>query len=146
MIVIAIPVIRFYSPSNYITMGYGAYMRIFNDSSKTVTTNITNQNCMYDNGEEGSNLSLFNNLSLASGAKEPADGGQYIEAKNSGSCFFESSAFTLAISNLNPAADNLNFVDSGENWTCYGQTSNVNVSINNSGDQGWIVITLYDPS
>ncbi|MET0393333.1 MAG: hypothetical protein ABW019_09340 [Chitinophagaceae bacterium] len=128
-------------------MGYGAYMRVVNSSSKTVTTNVTNQNCMYDNGSEGSNLSLFNNLTITPGTKVPAEGGQYIEAKNSGSCFFESSTFTLAISNLNSSVDNLNFVDSSGSWSCSGQPSNVNVNINNdSGDQGSIVITLYDPS
>lgn len=127
-------------------MGYGAYMRIVNDSSKTVTTNITNQNCMYDNGQEGSNLSFFNNLSIGPGVKEPASGGQYIEAKGSGSCFFESSTFTLVIKGLNSSNASANFVDSNQNWSCSGQPSNVNVNINNSGDQASIVVTLSDPS
>jgi len=129
-------------------MGYGGYMKIVNNSSKTVTTNISKQDCMYDNGDEGSNLSFFNNLTINSFDTQPSGGGkgQYIEAKASGSCFFDNSTFTLTIKGLNPTVPNLNFVDPGDNWSCSGQPDNVNVDINNSGPQATIVITLSDPS
>jgi hypothetical protein len=129
-------------------MGYGAYMKIVNNSSSQVTTYIVQEQCMYDNGDQGSNLSFFRNLTIQPSTVQPStpDQGQYIEAQNSGSCFFESSSFTLMLQGLGILQDNLNFNDSGKNWSCTGQPSYINVDINNSADTGTIVITLSNPS
>lgn len=121
-------------------------MTIVNNSSKTVTTSISSQNCMYDNGDDGSNLSFFNNLTITASTTQPSSGqGQYIEAKASGSCDFEDSTFALVVSGLDTSDDTLNFTDSDESWSCSGQPDNIEVFITN-GEQASISITLADPT
>ncbi len=127
-------------------MGYGAHMSIKNNSSKTIKTNISAQECMYDNGSEGSRLSLFNELTIKAFTSVPSTGGQYIEAKASGSCAFSTSTFDLKITGLNKDAFAVNFSETVNTYYCKNQPSNVDVSIDNSGDQAFIIITLTDPN
>ena len=127
-------------------MGYGAYMVVKNNSSADLTTYITQSNCVYDEGQDGSNLSLFNDASIPAHTQLPTSGSQYIEAKNSGSCFFESSSFTIKITATGGAQIGIiDFTDGGNDWE-YSQTppdsSDVNVYVNNSGDQATIAITV----
>jgi hypothetical protein len=128
-------------------MGYGAHMTVVNKSTKGVTTYVNDQNCMYDNGTEGSWLSKFNNLALAPFKSFPESGkGMYIETKASGMCAFENSSFSLKISGLTKDSSMLNFSDVSRSWKCSGQPGHINVNINNSDNQAMITITLSDPA
>jgi len=127
-------------------MGYGAHMSIKNNSSKTVKINISAQNCMYDNGAEGSRLAVFNDLTIKAFTSVPSTGGQYIEAKASGSCAFSASTFDLKITGLNEDAFIVGFRESGNNYHSKNQPEHVDVHIDNSRDQAIIIITLNDPA
>lgn len=121
-------------------MGYGAYMNVTNTTGNAITTLINDVNCMYDNGQEGSNLSLFNNASIAAGQTLPGGQGQYIEAKASGSCAFQASNFTVQI----VGGPSVQITESGNNY--YGNSvPGIGVNINNSGDQAIITLTVYQP-
>ena len=50
-------------------MGYGAHMNIVNKSAAALAIGVSNQTCMYDNGEDGSHLSQFNGITIPSFAK-----------------------------------------------------------------------------
>jgi hypothetical protein len=127
-------------------MGYGAYMNVINDRSAAIQLFITDVNCMFDGGEEGSNLSLFNNALVKASSSLPESGNQYIEAKNSGGCFGADSTFTLKVED----AENHAIIGSvifNENYENYAVQSNSNkdvidVNINNSGDQARITVTV----
>ena len=82
-------------------MGYGANMTVTNRSTSIVTTGVSSQTCMYDNGDDGSNVSFFNNIAILPNSSAPSGGSQYIEAKSSGSCAFEASSFTLILNVMN---------------------------------------------
>lgn len=126
-------------------MGYGAYMNVQNNRSGAIKLFITDVQCMYDGGKEGSNLSLFNNANVASGGILPGGRGQYIEAKDSGSCFFESADFTLKVEDASNSAiiGHVKFSDSTANWNCTNDNEDViDVFINNSGSQGVITVTV----
>ncbi|WP_294330363.1 hypothetical protein [uncultured Sphingomonas sp.] len=129
-------------------MGYGAYMVVKNKSATDLTTYITHSNCVYDEGHEGSNLSIFNDASIPAGTQLPSSGSQYIEAKNSGSCFFEVSSFTIKIMTAGGTQVSIiDFTDAGSDWE-YSQTppdsNDVNVYVNNTGDQATIAITVVN--
>jgi hypothetical protein len=126
-------------------MGYGAYMTVKNNRSGAIHLYITDVQCMYDNGDEGSNLSLFNNAVVNGSSQLPGSGSQYIEAKASGSCFFDDSKFTVKIEdNSNEAIiGHVAFDDSSENWSYTNDNEDViDVYVNNSGDQAIIIITV----
>jgi len=125
-------------------MGYGAHMTVKNDTSRTIRTFVSDANCVYDNGQENSNLSLFNDATILGKSSLPKGEGQYIEAKNSGGCFFEASKFTLTIMNdSGTELSVLKFWDSTANWTCENSRKEwVSVYINNTGEQGTITITV----
>ena len=42
-------------------MGYGAFLKVVNNRATVIQTFVVNVECMYDQGQEGSPLSLFNN-------------------------------------------------------------------------------------
>ncbi|WP_175967935.1 hypothetical protein [Burkholderia sp. BCC0322] len=75
-----------------------------------------------------------------------ASGRIYIEAKNSGSCFFESSRFKLKVTDNSNGAiiGTVSFVDSSANWTVASNTNPdvLNVNIDNSGSQATITVTV----
>ncbi|HTZ45078.1 MAG TPA: hypothetical protein VMB79_14560 [Jatrophihabitans sp.] len=127
-------------------MGYGAYLNVQNNRSEALRLFVTNVNCMYDNGDEGSNLSLFNNAVVQPNSALPASGGQYIEVKASGSCAFETSTFNLKITDdtNNAIIGEADFVESSNNWDLGSNTNPdvINVMINNSGDQARITVTV----
>jgi hypothetical protein len=127
-------------------MGYGAFMNVQNNRSNDLRLFVTNVNCMYDNGAEGSNLSLFNNAVVPTKSALPTSGGQYIEVKASGSCAFQASTFNLKVTdNANNAIiGEADFVESSNNWNL-GKNTNpdvINVMVNNSGDQARITVTV----
>jgi len=127
-------------------MGYGAYFNVQNNRSNSLRLFVTNVNCMYDNGSEGSNLSLFNNAVVAAKTALPSSGGQYIEVKASGSCAFESSTFNLRVTDDSNGAiiGEADFVESSNNWSLGDNTNPdvINVMINNSGDQARMTVTV----
>lgn len=126
-------------------MGYGAYMTVKNNRSGAIHLYITDVQCMYDGGDEGSDLSLFNNAVVNGGAQLPGGSGQYIEAKASGSCFFDDSKFTVKIEdNSNEAIiGHVAFDDNAESWNYTNDNEDViDVYVNNSGDQAIITITV----
>ena len=127
-------------------MGYGAYFNVQNNRSNPLRTFVTNVNCMYDNGSDGSNLSLFNNAVVAASSALPSSGGQYIEVKASGSCAFESSTFNLKITDEATGAiiGEADFTESSSNWSLGTNTNPdiINVMINNSGDQAQMTVTV----
>lgn len=69
-------------------MGKGAYMLMVNNDINNHNINIHNRHDMHDNGKEGSNVSLWDNQTLTPLQALPANGMQYIEAKD-GSASFE---------------------------------------------------------
>lgn len=114
-------------------------MTVKNELEQAVELYITNVQCVYDHGQEGSNLQIFNNTKLGAGQSCPTSGSQYIEAKNSGSCFFDSSEFTLEVQGIG----NITFTDSGNDWTA--STTNgaqLKTYVNNSGKQARIDVTI----
>jgi hypothetical protein len=126
-------------------MGYGAYMTVINNRTEAIHLYITDVQCMYDNGDDGSNLSLFNNAVVQPTSQLPSGSGQYIEAKASGSCFFDDSTFTVKIEDNSNSAiiGHVAFSDSSENWNYTNDNEDViDVYVNNSGDQAVINITV----
>ncbi len=100
---------------------------------------------MFDNGDEGSDLSLFNNAKVAEESSLPPGGTQYIEAKASGGCFLTDSTFTLKVEDSATQAiiGHVAFTDSAKNWTYTNDNEDViDVYCNNSGDQARITVTI----
>lgn len=126
-------------------MGFGAYMNVANQRPAPITTYVTGVQCMYDGGDQGSELSLFNSATIQANSTLPGGQGQYIEAKNSGSCFFDSSTFSLKVEDATTSAiiGTVSFTDSGNNWTYTNTNTDViDVYVNNSGDQAVITVTV----
>lgn len=125
-------------------MGYGAYITVVNNRKQPILTFVTNVNCMYDDGDEGSKLSLFNNATINAGQSLPSEGGQYIESKGSGSCFFKDSTFTLKLEDANNSIiGHVVFTDSSKNWNYKNDNEDViDVYVNNSGSQAVIKVTI----
>jgi hypothetical protein len=127
-------------------MGYGAYMTVINNRTEAIHLYITDVQCMYDDGHDGSELSLFNDAVLQPNTKLPNnDKGQYIEAKASGTCFFDNSQFTVKIEDDSNSAiiGHVAFDDNSEDWKYTNDNEDViDVYVNNSGDQAIINITV----
>ena len=127
-------------------MGYGAFMSATNNRSAAIKTFVTDVSCMYENGGDGSHLEYFDNLLIGAGSRYPDSGRIYIEAKNSGSCFFESAHFKLNVTDNSNGAiiGTVSFVDSSANWTVASNTNPdvLNVNIDNSGNQATISVTV----
>src|SRR2546421_5584843 len=125
-------------------MGYGAFLNVQNNRSAAVQLFITNVECMFDNGEEGSNLSLFNNADVPPGGALPGGKGQYIEAKASGGCFFDASTFNLKVEDAANHAiiGEADFNENDNNWYLGNNTNPdvIDVMLNSSGDQATIVL------
>jgi len=127
-------------------MGYGAYFNVQNNRSQPLRLFVTDVQCMYDNGDEGSNLSLFNNAVVGGRTALPSSGGQYIEVKASGSCFFETSTFHLKVTDDGNGAiiGEAHFLEDDNNWNLDKNTNPdvINVMINNSGDQARMTVIV----
>lgn len=119
-------------------MGFGARMVVVNNDTKSHKLTISNINCMYDNGDEGSNLQVWNNVTIAPFTSIPTIGTQYIEVKASGSCAFQTSTFTVNIDNL------ISFTISEKNNQYYTNShlNSVDVSIDNGGNGKQAIITV----
>lgn len=130
-------------------MGYGAFMKVLNTRGSDIQSFVINVNCMYDNGDEGSNLSLFDNAKVPGGETLPDDSGhgQYIEAKGSGGCWGTDSTFSVKIEDAGTAAiiGQVDFTDSSHNWN-YSTTNPdvIDVYVNNADQQAIIRITVED--
>ncbi|MGJ7908172.1 hypothetical protein ACOQFL_17035 [Actinopolyspora sp. H202] len=113
--------------------GYGSKMYVQNLSETAKVAVVEKVQCMYDDGEQGSNLSLFNGR-YQPGDRIPNQGGQYIEQKNSGSCFFESSYFTLRVIGVG----SVDFKGTNSGWSVENNSNpdKLSVSISDTG-QGW---------
>lgn len=126
-------------------MGYGAFMNVVNNRSKSIHLFVTDVACMFDNGEQGSNLSLFNNTKVPGGSSLPAAGTQYIEADATGGCFFNDSTFTVKVEDADTKTiiGHVAFTDSAENWSYKNENEDViDVYCNNSGRQAHITLTI----
>lgn len=125
-------------------MGFGAFVTVQNNRQESIAIYVIDVNCMYDQGDQGSNLSLFNDATLTAGTALPASGRQYIEAKASGSCFFDPSNFTFKIEgSTGTVIGNAVFTESQNNYS--GTSSNadlIDIYLNNSGDQAVIKVTV----
>lgn len=119
-------------------MGFGAYMVVANQDDRDHQLTVNNINCMYDNGDEGSNLQVWNNVTIKAGSNIPATGKQYIEVKASGSCAFETSSFTLNIDDIT----SVTILEKNNQYYCNGQFQSVSVNIDNSGSQAQISIII----
>jgi hypothetical protein len=127
-------------------MGYGAFMHVTNNRAKPLQLFITDVTCVYDNNDQGSDLSLFNNATVPATSQLPAAGNQYIEARNSGDCFLVTSYFTLKVEDQSNDAiiGSVILEESGDNWdvSSNSNTDVIDVNIDNSGDQARIVVTV----
>ena len=126
-------------------MGQGAFMTVENKSKTPIMLFINSVNCMYDNGEQGSNLQAFNSVIVGPGQQAPASGKQYIEDKDSGSCAFETATFTLVVTDSkNNTLGTVAFSESSSAFS--GTSSNIDLiqvlCSNDTGDQSVIVVTV----
>lgn len=96
--------------------GVSAVMSVHNASYSAKYLNINNVRCLYDDGEQGSNLSIFEGWYDVNETFPESGPGQYIEKKRSGKCAKRSASF------------NVNFAEVG--W----------VKIKSSKDEGFHVV------
>jgi hypothetical protein len=129
-------------------MGQGAYMTVENQKKTAIKLFINNVNCMYDNGQQGSNLQTFNSVTVEAESSLPAKGqqGQYIEDVDSGACAFETATFTLVVvdTSNNSTLGTVAFSEGSSEYS--GVSSNVDLiqvyTSNNSGSQSVINVTV----
>lgn len=78
-------------------MGQGAFMVVVNLDSQPHHLEVNDVNCMQNGGESGSNLNIWNDVTIEPVSAIPAFGQplQYIEADGSGGCAFEQSHFAI---------------------------------------------------
>jgi hypothetical protein len=126
-------------------MGYGANLVVTNNRPTTITTYVNSVQCMYQDGDSGSHLEYFNNLAVQPNSSYPSSGNVYIEAKNSGTCFFQSADFTIKVcDSTNAIIGSVSFSDSTASWKLSDNTNTdlINVNINNGSSPGHITITV----
>jgi hypothetical protein len=126
------------------SMGFGAFMWVHNVRNDDVLLLISDVECMYDNGSEGSNLEAFNDVIVGAKQYVPSgSGSQYIEAKNSGGCWGVTSKFTLkAYKNSDMSAiGHINFTEGGGAYKS-DTSGDMSVDIDNSAAQARIHVTV----
>jgi hypothetical protein len=126
-------------------MGYGAYMNVTNNNAADVRLYVHSIVCMYNNGEEGSNLNYFNGLEVVSGQTEPGGQGQYIEAIASEQCITQTSTFTLDVNEITGDGQQpLGSLVISEQFNKYydNPTGSVEAVVDNDGDQATINVTV----
>lgn len=121
-------------------MGKGAYMLIVNNDSSNHSIDIHNRNCMYDDGDSNSNISLWDNQTLSPLEAMPATGMQYIEAKASGSCTLTTSSFDVTID----GKTTITISESNNTYSCNVDNTQISVQadINNMGNGSQAYITI----
>lgn len=128
-------------------MGYGAFLKVVNNRSTPIQGFVTGVECMYDHGEQGSNLSLFNNAVIPGSSSLPAsEAGQYIEETGSGECAFLVSTFSLKIEDATNHAiiGQIDFREDSDNYEVSNNDNKdvLDVYLNNSSPQAQIQITV----
>jgi hypothetical protein len=127
-------------------MGFGAYMKVTNNNPADVRLYIHGIVCMYNGGEEGSDLNYFNGLEVVSGETQPPEGeGEYIEAIASGQCVAEMSTFTIDVNEITGnGQEPIGSVVISEQFNKYYDktTGAVEAVIDNTGDQATIQVTV----
>lgn len=79
-------------------MGTAASLQVVNKTSATVDVSVFNIQCMYDNGEYGSNLQVFNSQ-VGAGESLPSSP-QFIETDAGLGCVVAASAFSMAFEGI----------------------------------------------
>lgn len=129
-------------------MGHGGYLTVRNDRSAAIRTYITDFNCVFDNGQEGSNPSLFNDVAIPAKSSLPRSGkGQYIEGNKTGACFFHEGRFTLKIEEASTGVliGRVAFAATPQLWHATSDNTDlIDVYLNNNGDQSLIKVTVED--
>jgi hypothetical protein len=126
-------------------MGYGAYVNVTNNNAADVRLYVHSIVCMYNGGDEGSNLNYFNGLEVVSGQTEPGGQGQYIEAIASEQCFTQTSTFTLDVNEITGDGQQpLGSLVISEQFNKYydNPTGSVEAVVDNDGDQATINVTV----
>jgi hypothetical protein len=121
-------------------MGKGAYMLIVNNDNNNHSINIHNRHCMYDDGEYNSNISLWDNQTLSSLQATPSQGMQYIEAKASGSCTFDTSKFDVTIDDTTTIR--ISEKNNAYSYSIDNSDIGVTVCVNNLGNGSQAFITI----
>ena len=129
-------------------MGKGAHVSIQNSSQNQLDVSYSDFNCMYTDGDEGSNFGPVSG-SVGSGASLPESGRQYIEAKASGLCAFDTSSFTMTLKEPGGNSLRFNFRESGNTWRVDKSQQvkgdlRVDVAVNQDGDQYNISVIASD--
>ncbi|MDP9641235.1 hypothetical protein J2S53_001180 [Actinopolyspora lacussalsi] len=75
--------------------GVTALMSVHNESYSAKYLNINNVKCLYDDGEQGSNVSIFEGWYGVNERFPESGPGQYIEKKLSGKCAKSSASFKV---------------------------------------------------
>lgn len=122
-------------------MGKGLWLSIHNDTASAVDVSYSNFNCVYQNGDEGSDFRPIQG-SLAPGQNFNK---QYIEAKASGGCFFKVSTFNMSLK-VGTVVLAVKFSESSNAWSVNGESfaagdSLVDISMR-SGDQDECIVTV----
>jgi hypothetical protein len=117
-------------------MGKGAFVTISNCSWAEVSVGYYGFDCMYEDGQEGSDFGPITSSSLEPGSELPSPGGsQYIEAKSSGPCASTPSTFVMNMHSINGSDATFHFAESNGTWKVNGgpysriSASGVNFSV-----------------
>jgi len=105
-------------------MGKGLYLSIQNDTASVIDVSYSDFNCVYQNGDEGSDFGPIQ------GSLEPGKGfgRQYIEAKASGGCFFETSTFHMNLK-IDNVAIAVGFFEKSSTWSVNGESFSAGDSV-----------------
>jgi hypothetical protein len=126
-------------------MGKGLFLSIDNQSTRSVDVSYSDFNCVYTNGDSGSDFRPIQG-SLAPGKNF---GRQYIEAKASGACAFQGSTFAMSLK-VDQTTLRVVFSEGSNTWSVnppsFHEANPVEVfaSMRPSGDQYECVITIKD--
>jgi hypothetical protein len=125
-------------------MGKGLFLSIHNDTTGPIDVSYSNFNCVYQNGDSGSDFRPIQG-SLAPGN---SFGRQYLEAKASGGCAFETSTFTMNLK-ANHTDLSIHFSESSQTWSVNGSSFysgnlEVQASMEPVGGQYECLVTIKD--
>lgn len=127
-------------------MGHGGYLTVNNERDQPIRTYVIDFNCVFDNGKEGSNPSLFDDVVIPASSSLPTSGkGQYIEGNKTGTCFFHEGRFTLKIEDesTHVLIGKVDFAATPEHWNVKSDNPDlIDVYVNNNDDQSLIRVTI----
>ena len=112
--------------------------------SPPISLSVPFKECMHDNGADGSNLQVFNNVVLQPKSAWPLEGPQYIEASNEGPCALVPSSFTLETGSPLEGSISLR-VDGGEYLLDSRSSNFFYVDISNEGDVSKVDVMIGPP-